>query len=100
MRDLEVLTDAALLIGLAVLEPPMQYAPPFPGQVLEYVLPLAEARRLCATRGLPNADACSWRRNDICHIVIPNNGPVKDLAAYRRHEIAHCNGWPVSHPRE
>jgi hypothetical protein len=33
-----------------------------------------------------------------CYLVIPRNGPVKDLRAYVRHERAHCNGWPENHP--
>jgi hypothetical protein len=22
------------------------------------------------------------------------------VAAYRRHELGHCNGWPANHPSE
>jgi hypothetical protein len=25
--------------------------------------------------------------------MVPSNGPVRNRAAYRRHELAHCNGW-------
>jgi hypothetical protein len=32
-----------------------------------------------------------------CSIVIPRGGPVRDLGAYRRHEVAHCNGWDHHH---
>jgi hypothetical protein len=42
------------------------------------------------------ADACAWESKNKCFVVIPRNGPVADLKAYRRHEVAHCNGW--SHP--
>jgi hypothetical protein len=79
---------------IAVLEPPPQYVLPYAGTVVEMVLPLAQARALCGRRGA-KADACSWTRNGKCYIVIPRNGPVKELASYRRHEIAHCNGWPA-----
>jgi hypothetical protein len=81
-----------------VLEPPPQYIHPFGGAVIERVLPLAEARALCRKQGAA-ADACSWIKNSKCFVVIPKNGPVKSLAPYRRHEIAHCNGWPASHPK-
>jgi hypothetical protein len=75
-----------------VSEPPPQYVHRFSGPVIERVLPLAEARRLCARMGAP-ADGCAWTSKGRCYIVIPSNGPVRDLGAYRRHEIAHCNGW-------
>ena len=78
-----------------VLEPPAQYNHPHPGRVIERVLPLAAARDACAHMGV-RADACSWLSHGTCYLVIPSNGPVKDLRAYIRHERAHCNGW--SHP--
>jgi hypothetical protein len=75
-----------------VLEPPQEYIRPYHGQVIERVLPLAQARAACRTRGVAS-DACSWTSKGKCYIVIPRGGPVKSLASYRRHEIAHCNGW-------
>jgi|SRR5271170_3429605 hypothetical protein len=75
-----------------VLEPPERYNHPYAGPVIEQVLPLGETRTLCAHMGAP-ADACAWVAHGACHIVIPRNGPVKDLQAYVRHERAHCNGW-------
>ncbi len=81
---------------LFVLEPPLQYVHHYHGPVMERVLPLAEARRICAGRGAP-ADACAWIANGACHLVVPRNGPVRDRGAYRRHEVAHCNGWDHSH---
>ena len=80
-----------------VLEPPMRYNHPYSGPVIERVLPVAEARRACASRGV-HADACSWEFRHICYLVIPRGGPVKDLKAYVRHERAHCNGWAEDHP--
>jgi hypothetical protein len=79
-----------------VLEPPPRYVHPYAGPVIERVLPLSEARSACAHMGV-RADACSWVLAGTCHIVIPRNGPVKDLNAYRRHERAHCNGWTHGH---
>jgi hypothetical protein len=64
--------------------------------VIERVLPLAEARRACARMGVAS-DACAWTKRGACYIVIPRGGPVRDLGAYRRHELAHCNGWGHSH---
>jgi hypothetical protein len=57
---------------------------------------LAEARKACAGKSV-HADACAWTGNGACHLVIPSNGPVRNHAAYRRHEMAHCNGWEHSH---
>ena len=78
-----------------VAEPPPGMAH-YSGSVIERVLPLAEARAACARMGV-RADACAWKKGDACHIVIPTGGPVRDLGAYRRHEVAHCNGWEHSH---
>ena len=75
-----------------VLPPPPAYAHPYHGPVVERVLPLAEARRTCGKMGAW-ADACSRKKKGTCYIVIPRNGPVRSLSAYRNHEIAHCNGW-------
>ena len=41
--------------------------------------------------------ACAWTSKGVCHIVIPRNGPVRDRGSYRRHEMAHCNGWAHDH---
>ena len=77
---------------LFVLEPPLHYVHHYNGPVIERVLPLSDARKACAGRGV-RADACAWISNGACHLIIPSNGPVRNRAAYRRHELAHCNGW-------
>jgi len=79
-----------------VLEPPASYNHAYPGPVIERVLPLSEARAACAHMGV-HADACSWLARGTCVLVIPRDGPVKDLKAYIRHERAHCNGWSHGH---
>jgi hypothetical protein len=84
---------------LAVEEPPSAYVHRYRGHVIERVLPLAEARRVCAKMGAL-ADACAWTAKGVCHIVIPRNGPVHDRRAYVRHELAHCNGWDHEHGAE
>jgi hypothetical protein len=82
---------------ILVLAPPHAYDHPYKGHVVERVMPLAQARTLCRRRGV-FADACSWTERGTCVIVIPRGGPVKSRASYRKHEIAHCNGWPAGHP--
>ena len=82
---------------ILVLAPPPGYDHPYRGHMVETVMPLAKARAICGKRGAL-ADACSWTAHGTCYIVIPRGGPVKGLAPYRRHEVAHCNGWPANHP--
>jgi hypothetical protein len=70
---------------LFVLEPLAYYVHHYNGPVIERVLPLSEARKACAGRGV-HADACAWTSNGACHLIIPSNGPVRNRGAYRRHE--------------
>lgn len=95
------LTSCASAAYLAELEPPVQYDHPYDGPVDERVMPVSVVRTVCISEG---ADAfgvaCAWVDDDgACHIVLPNN-EVAPVALYRRHETAHCNGWPADHPRE
>lgn len=84
--------------GMAVLSPPARFDHQFRGELVEHPYPVTLARDYCASKGA-RADACSWVSRGACHIVIPISGaPVDDLSQYRRHEIAHCNGWPADHP--
>ena len=86
---------------LSELEPPAQYNHPYDGPVDERVVSAAEVMALCMSIGTsPFAAACSVvGENGTCHIVLPNDGQAP-VSIYRRHEIAHCNGWPPDHPRD
>jgi hypothetical protein len=80
------------------LEPPAQYNHPYDGRVDERVMPVAEVRALCKSVGASGPFvACAWVSDGVCHIVLPNDGQAP-VSTYRRHEIAHCNGWPANHP--
>jgi len=47
-----------------------------------------------------NVRACARPRGKGgCIIFLPSSGHPQIVAALRRHEIAHCNGWPADHPR-
>ena len=82
----------------AKLEPPAQYNHPYSGQVVERVMPVGEVRTLCMSMGADMLGvACSWQSDNTCYIVLPNDEEAP-IAIYRRHEIAHCNGWPANHP--
>ena len=60
------------------------------------LLCLLPALCACARMGV-TSDACSWVKRGKCYIVIPRGGPVRNFGAYRRHEMAHCNGWTHGH---
>jgi hypothetical protein len=86
--------------NLAELEPPAQYNHPYDGPVDERVMPVAEVRALCTSMGaLGHLAACAWVSDGTCHIVLPNDYQAP-VSTYRRHETAHCNGWPADHPRD
>jgi hypothetical protein len=83
---------------LAGLEPPAQYNHQYAGRVDERVMPVAEVRALCTSVGASGPFvACAWVSDGVCHIVLPNDERAP-VSTYRRHEIAHCNGWPANHP--
>jgi hypothetical protein len=84
----------------ARIEPPARYDHPYAGPVVERVVPEAEVRSLCMSMGADAIGvACSWQSNGTCYIVLPSDGRAP-VEAFRRHEIAHCNGWPADHPRD
>ena len=85
---------------LAELEPPARYNHPYDGPVDERVMSVSEARTLCnSLDAFPTGVACSWVADGTCHIVLPNDYQAP-VSTYRRHEIAHCNGWPANHPHD
>jgi hypothetical protein len=80
------------------LEPPARYNHPYNGPVVERVMPVADVRALCMSKGASaRGVACSWVSDGACYIVLPNDEQAP-VPTYRRHEIAHCNGWPADHP--
>jgi hypothetical protein len=84
----------------AELEPPAKYDHPYDGEVEERVVSEAEVRTVCTSMGTDHlVAACSWQNDGTCYIVIPNDGQAP-VDTYRRHEIAHCNGWPADHPHD
>jgi hypothetical protein len=84
----------------AELEPPAKYDHPYDGQVVERVMPEDDVRSACMSMGLDFfTAACSWRINSTCYVFLPNDGQAP-VDIYRRHEIAHCNGWPADHPHD
>jgi hypothetical protein len=73
-------------------QPPAQYNHPYGGRVV------ADARSLCTSQGAsPRGVACSWVTDGTCYLVLPSDEQAP-VSTYRRHETAHCNGWPANHP--
>jgi len=92
--------------GLEITPPPARWDHAFLGDLIEKDLPSNEAKDLCLKLGNRKAEACAGvgtyttgektgRR--ICIIVIATDDLHGTLDQYRRHEIAHCNGWNQSH---
>jgi len=93
------LGSASKVRYLNVLEPPAQYNHPYNGPIVERVMPVAEVRALCTSKGASaKGVACSWVSDGTCYIVLPNDEQAP-VSTYRRHETAHCNGWPADHPQ-
>ena len=88
-----------------VLAPPPRYDHPYrDGPVIEKLLTLEETRKLCTAIGVGQVDGCAafitlLDGSKSCLVVLPSgDAPDPDVDHYRRHEIAHCNGWPADHP--
>ncbi len=84
--------------GVDVLQPPAKYLRKFDGKLVIMIGSLKQSRALCQNYGLPkNTDSCSYKKGERCFIVVPDDGPVKDINRYKYHELAHCNGWNANH---
>jgi len=83
---------------MAGFHPPPQYdyAPAIP--VIEQVLSYDEVQKICPSvtgRALSGPErfwGCAIKRDGKCYIYTVDDQFVK------RHERAHCNGWPGHHP--
>jgi hypothetical protein len=80
---------------IVLLEPPPQYDHPYRGPVVEQRLSVLQIIQLC--RGL--GEGCAFVDKGVCHIALPSDEKdTRLMALMRRHEVAHCNGWPSHHP--
>jgi hypothetical protein len=96
----------------SLILPPAVYDKPFPGRVIENTaVDMDDMAGLCS----PNPKAgiamgCSIHFDDsltgkprACYVYFAPDWYLQRFSvtreAVRRHEIAHCNGWPQSHPR-
>ena len=90
---------------MQITVPPERYDHPYrDGPVIEKLLTLEEVRKLCTAIGVGPFDGCAGYvtmsdGSRACYIVLPIDG-FDTVAAYRRHELGHCDGWPANHPSE
>jgi hypothetical protein len=86
---------------MPMLMPPAQYERPPKIPVIERVVPWNELQQFCRagieaqkvrTATGYGVWGCSVVKDDKCYIARIDNPGV------RRHELAHCNGWPKDHP--
>ena len=91
---------------LVSLQPPPQYDVKPPVPVIEYVLSREEVQKICGEEYLRTAGltlpateyfrGCAqsriWATTYVCVVWRINDEKV------RRHEYAHCSGWPADHP--
>ena len=96
--------EALTLLGLIAM-PPAEYDHSYPGQLYVLERPIAEIDEICCG-GEPHPTmgrvlACAIPMPDRCIIFLPKvepggvSKPQQDR--FRRHEIAHCNGWLADH---
>lgn len=64
--------------------------------VIEWRLPRMSVAAICATTNAV-ALGCQMWRDGKCVIVLPEGLGEPQLSALRKHELAHCNGWPANH---
>ena len=91
--------------------PPIEYDKPFVGTVIENAAKdMDDMANLCGVDPEAGGKLLGCARKFThptgerrCYIYIMPDSYLKQFAvtydAVRRHEIAHCNGWPGSHPR-
>ena len=100
----------AVLAGPAIaepriIEPPAFYVHPFYGRYVEHVVSYQEAQVLCHAYYTGRFDiGCAKNVGSTCYVIrydySDNPGeivPREEAEKLRRHELAHCNGWPADH---
>ena len=84
--------------------PPDQYDKPYEGRLIINPVETKEdeqqLRETCRNAEVPLACAVVWSKT-LCEIMMMPDEVLRaagwDPAIVRRHEMAHCNGWPADH---
>jgi hypothetical protein len=89
-----------------IIPPPAVYDHAYTGRLAVQQGTMAQIEHYCHTmHGIVSphqALGCAKIGEHRCFVVIPRIGgqiTASIQAQIRRHEIAHCNGWPANHPR-
>jgi hypothetical protein len=89
-----------------IIPPPAVYDHAYNGKLTVQQGTMGQVEYYCHTRqrivSEYQALGCSIPAGRTCFIMIPRLGAqvtASIQAQIRRHEIAHCNGWPSNHPR-
>jgi hypothetical protein len=89
-----------------ILPPPAIYDHAYMGRLTVQQGNMAQVEHYCHTmHGIVSpyqALGCSKVDEHSCFLIIPRVGGLVTASIQvqiRRHEIAHCNGWPANHPR-
>lgn len=87
------------------VKPPSYWDHAFDGEVIEYKeVTKDQMAGICSNykEKAPYMLGCSFRRADKCYVFVAEEKWLKanhtSMGMVRRHEIAHCNGWPADHP--
>lgn len=78
---------------MGFLMPPAIYDHPYDGTVVAEYLSYQQLQRDCEA----DAIGCAAVVDGVCAIILPNWLSPVILDRVRRHEVAHCNGWPADH---
>ena len=78
--------------------PPQQYDRPYEGKLIVTRGNEYDMTSLCPKTSLPITLGCAFLRQAKCEIVIADDDILKDAGwtfeIVKRHEEAHCGGWP------
>jgi hypothetical protein len=89
-----------------IIPPPAIYDYAYKGKLAVRQGTMAQVEHYCHTmHGIVSrhqALGCSKVDTHSCFVMIPRIGgrvTASIQSQIRRHELAHCNGWPANHPR-
>ena len=81
--------------------PPVEFDHPYPGKLTVEVVTRAQLLATCSS-AFASSLGCAFPGKDRCHIKLLDEESMRAVGwtveAMMRHERAHCNGWPQSHP--
>jgi hypothetical protein len=81
--------------------PPVEYDKPYDGKITIETVTNEQLRARCAAASQSSL-GCAFPGANSCRILLVDEATMKAagwaVEVMLRHERAHCNGWPQSHP--